>query len=71
MSLTVNDNCTLYMFCVYMPCDNDNVDSLHVYVNILTQISALCDKYGEQHICIGSDLNTDLTTGLAGGIYRR
>ena len=36
MSLTVNDNCTLYMFCVYMLCDNDNVDSLHVYVDILT-----------------------------------
>ena len=49
------------MFCVYMPCDNDNADSLDLYVDILTQISALCDKYDAQHICIGGDLNTDLT----------
>ena len=48
------------MFCVYMPCDNNNIDSLHVYVDILTQISAISSKYDAEYICIGGDMNTDL-----------
>ena len=48
------------MFCVCMPCDNNNIASLHVYVDILTQISAICSKYDAEYICIGGDMNTDL-----------
>ena len=44
-----------------MPCDNNAVDSLHVYVDVLTQISTVCDKYCAEYICIGGDMNTDLT----------
>ena len=61
MSLTFNGNSILYMFCIYMPFDNNAVDSLHVYVDVLTQISAVCDKYCAEYICIGGDMNTDLT----------
>ena len=49
------------MFCVYMPCDNNSIDSLHVYVDTLTQMSAICSKYNAEYICIGGDMNTDLT----------
>ena len=31
-----------------------------VYVDILTQISAICSKYEAEYICIGGDMNTDL-----------
>ena len=60
VSLTLSSSCIVYMFCVYMPCDNNNIDSLHVYVDILTQISAICSKYDAEYICIGGDMNTDL-----------
>ena len=49
------------MFCVYMPCDNNSIDSLHVYTNTLAQMSAICSKYSAEYICIGGDMNTDLT----------
>ena len=49
------------MFCVYMPCDNNSIGSLHVYVDTLTQMSAICSKYNAEYICIGGDMNTDLT----------
>ena len=60
VSLTLSSSCIVYMFCVYMPCDNNNNDSLHVYVDILTQISAIYSKYDAEYICIGGDMNTDL-----------
>ena len=44
------------MFCVYMPCDNNSIDSLHVYVDTLTQMSAICSKYNAEYICIGGDI---------------
>ena len=49
------------MFCVYLPCDNNAVDSLHVYVDVLAKICVACDKYCAEYICIGGDKNTDLT----------
>ena len=36
------------MFCVYMPCDNNSIDSLNVYVDTLTQMSAICSKYNAE-----------------------
>ena len=60
VSLTLSRSCIIYMFCVCMPCDNNNIASLHVYVDILTQISAICSKYDAEYICIGGDMNTDL-----------
>ena len=45
-----------------MPCDNNNVERVHVYVDILTEISTICSKYEADSICIGrGDMNTNLT----------
>lgn len=61
LSLSLN-SIVMYMFCVYMPCNvNNNTESLHSYIDVLSEISVICDKYNAQHICIGGDMNTDLS----------
>ena len=32
----------IYFFCVYMPCDNSDVNSITDYENVLSEISSLC-----------------------------
>ena len=44
-----------------MPCDNGTIDNLHTYIDILSQISAMCTKYNAEHVCIGGDMNVDLS----------
>ena len=35
----------IYFFCVYMPCDNSDVNSITDYENVLSEISSLCSQY--------------------------
>ena len=38
------NNIMIHFFCVYMPCDINNLDNLSEYDSILSEISALCIK---------------------------
>ena len=51
----------IYFFCVYMPCDNSDVNSITDYENVLSEISSLCLHHNAEHICIVGDMNTDIS----------
>ena len=52
---------SLYLFCLYMPIDNNITENLNEYDNILTKISMICTQNNAEYICIAGDINTDLS----------
>ena len=60
LSIIFND-IIIYFFCVYMPCDNSDVNCITDYENVLSEISSLCLHHKAEHICIVGDMNTDIS----------
>ena len=51
----------MYYFCVYMPCDINELSNIDEYELILLEVSTLCIKYKVQYMCFLSDMNADLS----------
>ncbi len=51
----------LYIFNIYMPCDNDDAEGQFTYNNILADISTYCVHNNVEYCIIGGDLNTDVS----------
>ena len=49
----------LYIFNVYMPCDQHIF--IDDYIDVLSEISHYCLSYNVQYLVIGGDLNTDIS----------
>ena len=49
----------LYIFNVYMPCDQHIF--IDYYIDVLSEISHYCLSYNVQYLVIGGDLNTDIS----------
>ena len=49
----------LYIFNVYMPCDQHIF--IDDYIDVLSEISRYCLSYNLQYLVIGGDLNTDIS----------
>ena len=60
LNLHINDM-SLYLFCLYMPIDNNKTENLNEYDDILTEISMICTQNNAEYICIAGDMNTDLS----------
>ena len=60
LSIIFND-ISIYFFCVYMPCDNSDVNCITDDENVLSEISSLCLHHNAEHICIVGDMNTDIS----------
>ena len=45
VSLTLSSSCIVYMFCDYMPCDNNYIDSLHVSGSTLFFVFGIKDFF--------------------------
>ena len=61
-ALNLHVDCiSLYLFCVYMPCDCNESENLNECDNIMSEISLLCVKYNAEYVCITGDLNTGFT----------
>ena len=60
LSIIFND-IIIYLFCVYMPCDNSDVNCITDYENVISEISSLCLHHNAEHICIVGDMNTDIS----------
>lgn len=55
------DSIMIYFFCVYMPCDSNEVNNLKDYESILSEISSLCIEYDAHFVCVLGDMNTDFS----------
>ena len=44
-----------------MSCDMNNVENLNDYEDILGEISTICFHHDAEYMCIGGDMNTDLS----------
>ena len=44
-----------------MPCDNNDVESITDYQNVLTEISSACVQRNAEHICIVGDIISDIS----------
>ena len=55
------NNIMIYFFCVYMPCDINDLDNLSEYDSLFSENSALCIKIDVQNLCVLGDINTDLS----------
>ena len=42
-----------------MSCDNNDVDSITDYENVLSEISSLCLQHNAEHMCIVGDNNAE------------
>ena len=61
-ALSLKFDCFIvYLFCIYMPCDINEIDNLNEFNSILNEISLLCLKYDVENVCIAGDMNTDLS----------
>ena len=49
----------LYIFIVYMPCDQHLF--IHDYIDVLSEIYHECLSHNVQYLVIGGDLNTDIS----------
>ena len=58
LNLHINDM-SLYLFCLYMPIDNNKTENLNEYDNILTEISMICTQNNAEYMC------SILTKGVA------
>ena len=56
------DGLLLYTFCVYMPCDVNDVMNISEYDDVLNTISMMCTKHNAEYICIAGDMNTDFSS---------
>ena len=51
------------LICVYMPCDDRRRGhNLNEFIDILNDISIICNYADVNYVCIAGDLNTDLNT---------
>ena len=41
----------MYYFCVYMPCDINELSNIDEYESISLEVSTLCIKYKVQYMC--------------------
>ena len=55
------NNILMYYFCVYKPCDINDLRNIDEYESILLEISTLCIKHSVQYMCLLGDMNTDLS----------
>ena len=55
-----SDSILMYYFCVYMPCDINELSHIDEYESILLEVSTLCIKYKVQYMCFLGDMNADL-----------
>ncbi len=47
-----------------MPCDDRRANqNLLEYVHVLNDIDVICNMINANYVCIGGDLNTDMTRG--------
>ena len=61
------ENCTVYIFNVYFPCDTVSNDNLQEYNDVLITISNCLSQYNvEEHCVIAGDYNTDLSRANSG-----
>ena len=56
-----SDSILMYYFCVYMPCDINELSNIDEYESILLEVSTLCIKYKVQYMCFLGDMNADLS----------
>ena len=56
-----SNNKLMYCFCVYMPCDINDLRNIAEYESILLEISTLCIKHSVQYMCLLGDMNTELS----------
>ena len=63
--LFTQDNVTMLIMNVYMPCDKNNNDP--EYIDVLNMMSQLCYKYNynPNHVVIGGDFNVDFSRNSA------
>ena len=52
---------SLYLFCVYMLVDCNDVSNLQEFENIISEISMICLNNNAEYVCIAGDMNTDLS----------
>ena len=55
------DQFDIYLFCVYMPWDCNEINNLNEFKSILNEISALCITNNVEHLCLLGDMNTDFS----------
>ncbi len=52
------------LLCIYMPCDDKRTNTnLIEYVWVLNDIDIICNSVDVHFVCLGGDLNTDLSSG--------
>ena len=61
--LFTQDNVTMLIMNVYMPCDKNNNDP--EYIDVLNMMSQLCYKYNPNHVVIGGDFNVEFNRNSA------
>ena len=61
--LFTQDNVTMLIMNVYMPCDKNNNDP--EYIDVLNIMSQLCYKYNPNHVVVGGDFNVDFSRNSA------
>ena len=62
----IAENCTVYIFNVYFPCDTVSNDNLQEYNDVLSTISNCLSQYNVEHCVIAGDFNTDLSRANSG-----
>ncbi len=52
------------LLCIYMPCDDKQTNTnLIEYVRVLNDIDIICNNIDVNILCLGGNLNTDLSRG--------
>ena len=51
-SVLKQDQFEIYLFCVYMPWDCNEINNLNEFESILNEISALCITNNVEHLCL-------------------
>ena len=59
MSIKI-DQLLIYLFCVYVPWDCNEIHNLNEFESILNEISAICITNNVEHLCLLGDTNTDI-----------
>ena len=57
------DSIEFILFNAYMPCEKGYANHyLFEYIDVLNEVSDICNKTASQHFVLGGDFNTDLTS---------
>lgn len=59
------NNCILYLFNIYMPCDTRNTEDDYIFNSVLSDIEYYCQNNDVHHCMLGGDMNTDLSRHMS------